>query len=125
MDVKRVKQDMEKIDDQLRGKEEQTDSLKRSIQKLRKDLKELSEKRSEDRHKLDDMRAKYMNLCNKARQGGLREAEIPDADDNSQSFRITKNPHVPEDPVIQAAMRAPVAKQLGSVKFGGFKKPGQ
>ena len=47
---------------------------------------------------------------------------MSDIDENSQSFKTTRSPHVPENPVIQSVMRAPVHKQIGGMKIGGFKK---
>jgi hypothetical protein len=67
------------------------------------------------------LKEKYLSLSEKARLKGLKEHDIPQMDDNSQSFgSLSKNSHVPEDPVIQSMFKKPFFAQGGASAYGGF-----
>jgi hypothetical protein len=79
-----------------------------------------------DRKKYEDLKLKYKNLTDKAKERGLRNCDIPDIEDSQGFLNLTmKTPHLTEDPLIQTTLmqtsfRKPGFNQSGSSTIGGF-----
>ena len=71
-------------------------------------------------------------MCEKARQKGIKDNDIPDLEDSQTflSMMVNKTPHVPHVPQISVipekrltmpnVIRKPMLNQSGSSTFGGF-----
>ena len=68
-------------------------------------------------------------MCEKARQKGIKDNDIPDLEDSQTflSMMVNKTPHVPQISVIPEktltmpnVIRKPMLNQSGSSTFGGF-----
>lgn len=87
----------------IMDKDYEISTLRKTIDALRKEAKEANDRKAADRKKYEDLKAKFRLLSEKARTKGMRENDIPEMEE-SQGFNLNKNHHLPEDPVVMAAL---------------------
>lgn len=113
LDMLRAKEKLKEFPQRLAEKDNELAQQKSTIDGLQRELKELGEKRTGERRKHEELREKYRAL---GRQKGVKEEEL--VDENSQGFS-NRSVHLPDDPVIQSALRKPFFGH-GHSTIGGF-----
>lgn len=103
LELLKIKQKAKEQPDIIKEKDYEISALKKTIDALRKEAKEASDRKVADRKKYEDLKAKFRLLSEKARTRGMRENDIPEMEE-SQGFNLNKNYHLPEDPVVMGAL---------------------
>jgi hypothetical protein len=94
---------------------------------LRKNLKDVTDKKAEDRLKYERLKVKYGNVQDRAKSAGV--TDIPDFDENSQGFSNTQSflglvaPQKPKPVQISSVPSSSSSQMMIELKPTNFKKP--
>lgn len=124
LDFLKNKERLREYPDRMEEKEKEIIRQRNALEGLKKDMKEMGEKRNAERRKYEELKVKYRAVCEKAKQSGLNNKECPEMDDSSNGFMnlVKSQPTQPkaEPMLVQALFKRPTFSASSSI--GGFKK---